>query len=156
MTFTVDESISSRPLICLYFGMLFKFLFWVWTFCPCDMLVFRWHTLLLKNWWLGAMVPKSGSQKSSKCLCSWDKLGICVPSKLSKLFLLFEFPQVQVPHSQCSLWENPKIWQNFRPLNNTLKGNVRLLFSFYMYHSILGLTFKGKNYYFVIFKAIIL
>jgi hypothetical protein len=52
-----------------------------------------------------------------------------------------------VPHSQSSLRENPKFLQNFRPKNNTLLGNFKLLFSFYIYHSTLGLIFKGTNYY---------
>ena len=38
--------------------------------------------------------------------------------------------EAQVPHSQCSLREKPKFLQNFRPKNNTLKGNICLLFSF--------------------------
>jgi hypothetical protein len=52
-----------------------------------------------------------------------------------------------VPHSQCSLGEKLKFFQNFRPKNNTVKGNIFSQFSFNIYHSILGLTFKGKNYY---------
>jgi hypothetical protein len=47
-----------------------------------------------------------------------------------------------VPHSQCSLRENPKFLQNFRPKNNKLKGNVWLLFSYNIYQRILGLIFK--------------
>jgi hypothetical protein len=31
---------------------------------------------------------------------------------------------VQVPHSQCSLRENPEFLQKLKPKNNTLKGNV--------------------------------
>jgi hypothetical protein len=50
-----------------------------------------------------------------------------------------------VPHSECSLKENPRFLQNFRPKNSTLRGNVLLLFSYNIYHSILGLTFKGKK-----------
>jgi hypothetical protein len=53
-----------------------------------------------------------------------------------------KFSQMLVPHSQCSLRENPKFLQNFRPKSNTLKGNVWPLFSFYVYHSILGLHSK--------------
>ncbi len=39
--------------------------------------------------------------------------------------------------------------QNFRSKNNTLEGNVWLQFSFNFYNTFLGLTFKGKNYYFI-------
>jgi hypothetical protein len=53
------------------------------------------------------------------------------------------------PHSQCLQRENTKFLQNFRPTHTTFKGNVLLLFSFIIYHSVLGLTFKGKNYYFI-------
>jgi hypothetical protein len=81
----------------------------------------------------------------SYCLCkecpTVFELG---PSPMSKNSIT-----VLVPHSQCSLRENPNFLQNFRPKNNTLKGNVSLLFSFTIYHSVLSLTFKGKNYYFM-------
>jgi hypothetical protein len=53
-----------------------------------------------------------------------------------------------VPYSQCSLRENPNFLKNFRPKKNALKGNVRLLFSFNIYHGILGLIFQVKNHYF--------
>jgi hypothetical protein len=33
-----------------------------------------------------------------------------------------------VPHSQCSLRENPKFLQNFRFKNNTLRENISLIF----------------------------
>jgi hypothetical protein len=73
-------------------------------------------------------LPKRGSFKEIKVLGAFEDL---------------------VPHSQCSLRENPKFLQNFGPKNNTLKGNSILLFSFNNYHSILGLTIKGKNYSFL-------
>jgi hypothetical protein len=63
----------------------------------------------------------------------------------SKCMVFRWWPEIQVPHSQCSPRENPKFLKNFRPKNNTLTGNVWLLFSFYIYHPILGLTCKGKS-----------
>ncbi len=33
------------------------------------------------------------------------------------------YKSVRVPHSQCSLWGNPKFLQIFRLKNNTLKDN---------------------------------
>jgi hypothetical protein len=61
---------------------------------------------------------------------------------LSSIYLSYISVALQVPHSQCSLGENSKFLQNFRPKKNTLKGNVWVLFSYNIYHSILGLTFK--------------
>jgi hypothetical protein len=51
-----------------------------------------------------------------------SKLGI------GRIFFLTLFTweiisNLQVPHSQCSLRENPKFLQNFRSKNNTLKAN---------------------------------
>jgi hypothetical protein len=39
-----------------------------------------------------------------------------------------ELTAVLVPHSQCSLRENPKFLQNFRYKNNKLKKKFRLIF----------------------------
>jgi hypothetical protein len=53
-----------------------------------------------------------------------------------------------VPHSQCSLRENPKVLQNFRPKNNTLGENFDQYFG-----SISDITIQAwhskakKNYY---------
>ncbi len=54
-----------------------------------------------------------------------------------------------VPHSQCSLKENPKFLQNFRSKNNTLKENFWQIFLFYICHCNSGLAFKSKNYFIV-------
>jgi hypothetical protein len=54
---------------------------------------------------------------------------------------------VLVPHSQCSLRENPKFLQNFRTKNNTLKGIFWLIFLFNISHCNSGLAFKSKNYF---------
>jgi hypothetical protein len=51
-----------------------------------------------------------------------------------------------VPHSQCSLRENPKFLQNFRSKNNSLKEILWLLFLFNICHSNSGLAFKSINY----------
>jgi hypothetical protein len=50
-----------------------------------------------------------------------------------------------VPHSQCSLRENPKFFQNFRSKNNTLKEKFWLIFLFNICHCNSGLAFKGKK-----------
>jgi hypothetical protein len=56
--------------------------------------------------------------------------------------------QKLVPLSQCSLRENPKFLQNFRPKNGTLGENFQLKkFLFNICHFNSGLTFKNKNYY---------
>jgi hypothetical protein len=51
-----------------------------------------------------------------------------------------------MPNSQCSLRENPKFLQNFRPKNNTLKNNCKVLILFNIYHFNWGLAFKNKSY----------
>jgi hypothetical protein len=55
--------------------------------------------------------------------------------------------RMQVPHSQCSLWENPKLLQYFWSKNNTLQGNFWLIFLFNICHCNSGVAFKSKNYY---------
>jgi hypothetical protein len=53
----------------------------------------------------------------------------------------------QVPHSQCSLKDNPKFLQNFRSNNNTFKANFLQIFLFIICHCNSGLAFKSKIYY---------
>jgi hypothetical protein len=53
---------------------------------------------------------------------------------------------IQVAHSQCSLRENPKLLQNFRPENNTIRDTFLLICVFNVYHFNSGLVFKNKNY----------
>jgi hypothetical protein len=52
-----------------------------------------------------------------------------------------------VPHSQCSLRENPEFLQKFRLKNNSLKENFWLIFLFHICHYNLGMAFLYKNYY---------
>jgi hypothetical protein len=52
-----------------------------------------------------------------------------------------------VPHSQCSLRENPKFLQTFRSENNTLKEQFWLIFLFNICHCNSGLAFISINYY---------
>jgi hypothetical protein len=52
-----------------------------------------------------------------------------------------------VPHSQCSLWKNPKFWKKFKCKNYTLKENFWLIFLFVVCYCNSGLAFKGKNFY---------
>jgi hypothetical protein len=52
-----------------------------------------------------------------------------------------------VPHSQCSLRENPKFLQNFKSKNYILKSNFSLIFLFTISHCNSGLAFQSKNYY---------
>jgi hypothetical protein len=52
-----------------------------------------------------------------------------------------------LPHSQCTLRENPKFSQNFRSKNSTLREKFWLLFLFNFSHCISGLAFTSKNYY---------
>jgi hypothetical protein len=51
-----------------------------------------------------------------------------------------------VPHSQCSLKENPKNLQNFSPKNSTFRNKFKVIFLFNIDHFISGLAFKNKNY----------
>jgi hypothetical protein len=86
---------------------------------------------------------------------SWLVNNILLFNIILKRFLrLWDWPWVWVdlltnlvPHSQCSLRENPKFLQNFRSKNNTLKEKIWLEFLFNVCHYNSGLSFKIKNYY---------
>jgi hypothetical protein len=54
-----------------------------------------------------------------------------------------------VPHSQCSLKENPKNLQNYSPKHNTLRNKFKVMFLFEIDYFISGLAFKNKNYYII-------
>jgi hypothetical protein len=56
-------------------------------------------------------------------------------------------PRHLVPHSQCSLKENPKFYQNLRSKNHTLKEKFWLIFLFNICHCNSGLALKSKNHY---------
>ncbi len=52
----------------------------------------------------------------------------------------------QVPHSQCSLRENPKFLRNFSSKNNTLIEKFWLIYLFNICLCNSGLAFRSKNY----------
>jgi hypothetical protein len=51
------------------------------------------------------------------------------------------------PHSQCSLRANPNFFQNFRSIDNTLRGNFGQRFLFGISHCDLDLKFKGYIFF---------
>jgi hypothetical protein len=79
-------------------------------------------------------------KKTYKFMRSWY-----LPKRTS--YITTSATKVQVPNSQCSLKENPKILQNFRSKNNTLKENFWPIFLCNICHCNSSLAFKSKNYY---------
>jgi hypothetical protein len=67
--------------------------------------------------------------------------------KSSNFLIKIYVKKAQVPHSQCSLRENPKFLQNLRSKNNTLKATFWLIFLLNICHCNSGLALKCKNYY---------
>jgi hypothetical protein len=68
-----------------------------------------------------------------------DETFISIPLK-------YEYSNIHknpVPHSKCSLMENPKFLQNFRSKNNTFKEKFCQIFLFNVCHYISGLAFKS-------------
>jgi hypothetical protein len=65
---------------------------------------------------------------------------------LSCFIVFISRGEPQVPHSQCSLRENPKFLQNFRSKSNTLRENSWLIFFLNICRCNSSLEFKSENY----------